>query len=211
MFFAQNIDRPDRRASLAPSTYSSSSASFYSPTPDAISPATQSIRRMPSSSFPTPFSSSNGSNLTPAQAYQASTGYNGTSNVPSPASATFPHRATPPTNTTGIGIALTTPSNYSSSIAPSISPESSRSTPQRRPTLDLNTYSRYGGGQDNLRSMESLAISDDSGFLGDIPGIPKRGDDSPTAAEFSTLAARFSGEYSKDASESKLFRRRLFS
>lgn len=160
---------------------------------------------MPSANFPAPFAS-NGNSLTPAQAYQASTGYNGTNSVPSPASATFPHRATPPSaNTTGIGIALTTPSNYSSSLAPSVSPESSRSTPQRRPTLDLDTRTRYGGGDDHLRSMESLAISEGSGFLGDIPGIPRRGDDSPTAKEFSTLAARFSGEFGKDGGELPIF------
>lgn len=164
-------ERPDRRASLAPSTYSSSSASFYSPTPDAISPPTQSVRRMPSGSFPTP----SGNGLTPAQAYQASTGYH---TLPSPASAVFPARATPSPN----------------HVAPSISPDSSRSTPQRRPTLELDSRDRFGRAPEYLRSLESLTIEED-GPLGDIPGIPKRGADSPTVAEFSNLAARFSGEY----------------
>ncbi|WVR00332.1 hypothetical protein IAU59_007475 [Kwoniella sp. CBS 9459] len=95
---------PDRRASLAPSTYSAtSSASFYSPNPDTISPPPPRTNRLPSNPavFPTPQTARvpSGSGpvprqpgMTAAQAYQASQVYpsNGTS---SPASSVFPHRA----------------------------------------------------------------------------------------------------------------------
>ncbi|WWC91564.1 uncharacterized protein L201_006510 [Kwoniella dendrophila CBS 6074] len=103
-------DLPDRRASLAPSTYSAtSSASYYSPNPDTISPPPPRTGRLPSNpttAFPAPQPNTNripsGSGtirqqgLTPAQAYQASQGYsngNGNGSMASPASAIFPHRA----------------------------------------------------------------------------------------------------------------------
>ncbi|WVQ84886.1 hypothetical protein IAT38_007049 [Cryptococcus sp. DSM 104549] len=96
-----------RRSSLAPSTYSAtSSASYYSPNPDALtmSPNAPSTGRVPSASFPTPqpvparlpSGAYPAGAMTPAQAYQASLVHaqggsaNGSS---SPASVVFPHRA----------------------------------------------------------------------------------------------------------------------
>ncbi|WVW85998.1 hypothetical protein I302_108036 [Kwoniella bestiolae CBS 10118] len=101
-------DLPDRRASLAPSTYSTqSSASFYSPNPDSVSPPPPRTNRLPSNPTPAAFPaprvpSGTGSlrqqqGLTPAQAYQASQSHsngNGDGNIASPASAVFPHRST---------------------------------------------------------------------------------------------------------------------
>ncbi|WVR07809.1 hypothetical protein IAU60_004852 [Kwoniella sp. DSM 27419] len=93
---------PDRRASLAPSTYSTtSSASYYSPNPDSVSPPPPRSNRIPSNSsmYPVPQTArvpsgqgpSRQPAITPAQAYQASQGYGHTGT--SPASAVFPHRA----------------------------------------------------------------------------------------------------------------------
>lgn len=92
---------PDRRASLVPSTYSTtSSASFYSPHPDA-SPAVHNAGRLPAG-LPNPappnraqsasragYTAYPEEGLTAAQAYQASTGYPAPH---SPAMSTFPHR-----------------------------------------------------------------------------------------------------------------------
>lgn len=99
----------------------------------------------------------------------------------------------------------------------------------RRPTVEVGygpsapsasgAEGRYSGGQyqqaqgghaDYLRSLDNLSLGGDGddgpGMLGDIPGIPKRGDESPTVKEFSSLAARFSGEYGRDSGTS-LFER----
>lgn len=146
--------------------------------------------------------------------------------LPSPASGVFPHRSVSggshisrpgPYTADGsggaggageIGMAVTTP-DYTSSGAAA----------QRRPTLEMGYGSaatitaqgRYSGnGQDRsdyMRSLDNLSVDDagrDSGpgMLGDIPGIPKRGDESPTVKEFSSLAARFSGEYGGDSGKS---------
>ncbi|WWC71864.1 uncharacterized protein I206_105823 [Kwoniella pini CBS 10737] len=109
-------DIPDRRASLAPSAYSTtSSASYYSPNPDSVSPPPPRTNRLPSNPnaiFPVPAPSHSGripsgsgpgpirqQGLTPAQAYQASTSQsynNGNANLSSPASSVFPHRVASP-------------------------------------------------------------------------------------------------------------------
>ncbi|WWD03483.1 hypothetical protein V865_001535 [Kwoniella europaea PYCC6329] len=103
-------DLPDRRASLAPSTYSTqSSASYYSPNPNSVSPPPPRTNRLPSNPSAATFSGPQPTNripsgpgslrqpqgLTPAQAYQASQSYsNGNGSVSSPASAVFPPRST---------------------------------------------------------------------------------------------------------------------
>jgi len=187
---------PDRRASVAPSVYStqSSAASYYSPNPDAISGPTQHSARIPSGhgpppsfysrSEPEPYEpSKNGERrasgreqvlpptggLSAAQAYQASTGYHSSS---SPASVVFPHRA--PGHTQGDS---SRPSNLSSSQSPPLA---------RKPTFG-NVTEESG---DYVKSLDSLSINTrGTRPLDGLVGIPKIGEFS----DFGSFETDFSG------------------
>ncbi|KAK4689351.1 RHO1 GDP-GTP exchange protein 1/2, partial [Tremellales sp. Uapishka_1] len=189
-------DLPNRRASFAPSTYSTtSSASYYSPNPQ-VSPPVPSNGRLPSGTYPSSRQVerdggrgdrvvSGGSrlqpppmNLTPAQAYQASEGYG--SEVPSPASVVFPHRAG------SLAPQLQHASTSRSSLSKSSSRETaSASTPSLPSTLTSTTTSYQSKNAeesivspppDYFRAMGSLSIDGPTGgLLNDVVGIP-RGD-----------------------------------
>ncbi|GFZ48548.1 Rho1 guanine nucleotide exchange factor 1 [Saitozyma sp. JCM 24511] len=184
---------PDRRASLAPSTYSSNSgSSYYSPQLDGATPPPPRTTRLTTAAYPTPQpappparapSRTNGarppppSTLTPAQAYQQSTGYG--SVAPSPVSVVFPHRAPAPAPAAASQVSLaTTASGISTSSTPSAA-STSRSPPARRPTLN--------GSDERLRSpppdyalpkaMSNLSFDGSgAGPLDTVAGIPKRGE-----------------------------------
>ena len=184
---------PERRTSVAPSTYSTSStASYYSPNPDAISPPMPRTSRMPSGPHPPPTnshpadasSSSNGypaerrpsgrgptlpvmGGLSAAQAYQASTGY-----ATSPTSVVFPNRAP--------GHSQSDP--HTTSMSPALN---------RRPTNGAEPRDRMASPPpDYLNSMAKMSFDGwGGGPLDNVPGIPKRGDTS----DFGSFGPDFSG------------------
>lgn len=198
MFFTDAQPFPDRRVSVAPSTYSTqSTASYYSPNPDAISPPSQHAARIPSGHGPPPsfYSRSepepyeppqNGERrvsgreppppvggLSAAQAYQASTGYHSSS---SPASVVFPHRA--PGHTQG---EASRPSTLSTSQSPPLA---------KRPTAG-NVTEESG---DYVKSLDNLSINTRGGSrpLDGVVGIPKIGEFS----DFGSFETDFSGMFS---------------
>lgn len=157
--------------------------------------------------------------------YGGIAGQGSNSALPSPASNVFPHRSVsssaghvhgmPRIHTGDAEIGTAISPDYAATPMPQPSGSAYRQAPGR-PTIEVGygplgptgaggSGARYNGGdrsRDYLPSMDSLSIGggtdDGPGMLGDIPGIPKRGDESPTVKEFSSLAARFSGEYGRD-------------
>lgn len=178
---------PDRRASLAPSTYSTSSASYYSPNPDS-SPPLAPLRndRLPSLTYPSPPSASGSRpaqpsiGLTAAQAYQASQGHQTAES--SPASAVFPYRpgASPSAivGASSISVASFASSSSSGSQAyPSSSNafqshSNSRPHPPDRPD---NQERLTSPPPDYMRAMDTLGFDGKGGGpLDAVPGIPTR-------------------------------------
>lgn len=179
----------DRRASLAPSTYSNSSASYYSPTPDAVSPPTITARRMPSQTFPAPPlqridpppRSTNGSlGPTAAQSYQSAY-------APSPTTSVFPSRPTP--------APIPGPSRESSMSSNRV-PSSSH----QRPMIDTDPR-HYSPTAAIIQDFDRMGFDGvGGGPLDSIAGIPKRTSDSPIAADFGKIVDRYSGDYDSESS-----------
>ncbi|WWD19484.1 hypothetical protein CI109_103944 [Kwoniella shandongensis] len=208
---AQPETLPDRRASLAPSTYSTtSSASFYSPNPDTVSPPPQRTARLPSNPYPTPHTSrvpsgpgpssrpNPATSLTAAQAYQATQAYgNGSS---SPASVVFPHRAAaspaPPipmsdpstsvtsfSSTTSSGSRLPTSGSVTSFHKPT-----SRSPPPPHgfTSAAIDEHDRFGASTpDYIGAMGKLSFetSPGKGLLEELPVLQGRGETSSTSLD----------------------------
>ncbi|ORY26665.1 CNH domain-domain-containing protein [Naematelia encephala] len=193
---------PDRRASLAPSlapsTYSNSSAGYYTAPPHTTSPPLPRQGRLPTASIGHHSSQSpaqrqvqseNGhgaypvrlpaaANLSAAQQYQASQGYGA---LASPASVVFPHRAAaspaPVPNPSASATSLATTSSTSSRgpAVPSKS-SSSRSPPPRMDEPDrlISPPPDYTRAMGNM----SLNVSSSKGFLDSVQGIPNRAESS---------------------------------
>jgi hypothetical protein len=183
----------DRRASLAPSTYSShSTASFYSPQPDAVSPPLQQSARVPATAYPSrpiDYSQPPATDRLPVQTNNlAPTQYSSAyDTVSSPASAVFPHRATPSPASGPSG--STTSLNTSSSSARSVSRTSTGNSDSRSPPVSQDYSERLRSPPtDYLDSMSNLSLRPGKGFLDDIPGISGQGESSDLA----DLAARWS-------------------
>ncbi|WWC64424.1 uncharacterized protein I303_107034 [Kwoniella dejecticola CBS 10117] len=186
-------DLPDRRASMAPSTYSTtSSALYYSPNPDTVSPPPPRTNRLPSNPnpiFPTPAPAHSGripsgsgpgplrqQGLTPAQAYQASASQNysnGNANLASPASGVFPHRGASPApplpNPKSDSPASFASSSHTSSRLPTSTSTTSFHKPlsQQSPPPPPLPKSAYGG-IDETESHTSGATGSD--FIGQALG-----------------------------------------
>ncbi|KAK8853072.1 hypothetical protein IAR55_003773 [Kwoniella newhampshirensis] len=210
IYGAQLEARPDRRASLAPSTYSAtSSASFYSPNPDSVSPPPPRTARLPSNPYPAPHpnrvpSGPNpapraqpASSLTAAQAYQASQAYgNGSS---SPASIVFPHRAAaspappvpmpdPSASVTSFASTASSESRLpaSGSVTSFHKPTSRSPPPQGLAVSTIEEQNRFGASTpDYIGSMGKLSFetSPVKGLLEDLPDIQGRGEMSSTSLD----------------------------
>lgn len=74
-------------------------------------------------------------------------------------------------------------------------PSGSQSDYQRRPVLDVDTrhQSPTAGMLQDFERMGFDGIG--GGPLDTVPGIPKKGSDSPSSVEFGKLAERYSGDF----------------
>ncbi|KAL7418308.1 RHO1 GDP-GTP exchange protein 2 [Cryptotrichosporon argae] len=199
-YAAQSVpDLGERRASLAPSTYSNSSGSIYSPNPTVSPPAPASSGRLPAAAAAFPSHSAHNGYARPAAGVDRlplppakHDAYSGT--IPSPASSVFPMRAGAPTTQAAPAAG---PSRSRSSFGSSTSPppplpphsQAHARSPPERPTLGLDRA--MSPPPDYLRAMTSMSLDrpgaglGKGGMLDDVPIVVGTGDltlDGPWAA-----------------------------